>query len=173
MHRYKNIAITGCKGSGKSTLARWIIARSGVLSAGFRTLRYAQTALGPLYELEEILTGERSAISALTREGIRGIPAHFDGFGAGVVASALASPAPLILLDEIGRFERTSAVFLRAVTDALNSEKKVIAVLKKEALPHILAIRQRADTLLIDLDCDGWEDGRKLAEKWLETADWF
>ncbi len=168
MHRCKNIAITGAKGAGKSTLASWLLNALGLPFAGFQTLRYAMTAAGPLYELEELSTKKRQPISELREEGIRGIPESFEGFGAEVVARAAASAAPVILLDEIGRFERNSPRFLRSLTAALDSEKTVVAVLKQEPLPHILSIRERSDTLLIDLDRRSREEARKILSHWME-----
>ena len=68
---------------------------------------------------------------------------------------------PVLLLDEIGRFERHSRAFLDAVTDALDGEKMVVAVLKEE-LPHICAIREREDGLLVDLDIHSREQAREI-----------
>ncbi len=167
MHRFKNIAITGEKQAGKSTLARWLLEQLSSPSAGFQTVRYDVTAAGPLYALEELTTGERAPISHLTEAGIRGIPENFDGFGKDAVARAAASPDAVILLDEIGRFERCSECFLAAVAAALDSEKTVIAVLKKEELPHIAAIKGRPDTLVIDLDEVSRAQAKDILTQWL------
>ncbi len=167
MHRYKNIAVTGEKGAGKSTLCAWLLERMGLRWAGFQTVRYAVADAGPLYELVDILTGEGVPISELRDGGIRGIPGSFDTFGAACLRRAAASDAPVLLLDEIGRFERSSRVFLSGVSAVLDGEKTVIAVLKQEALPHIQAIRARPDTLVVDLDLLGKEEARKLLNTWL------
>ncbi len=167
MYSHKNIAITGAKDAGKSTLARWLLEQISRTYAGFRTVPYALTPAGPLYALEDLATGEQTPISRLTAEGIRGIPESFDGFGKNVVARSLAAPAEVILLDEIGRFERYSVGFLAAVELALNSEKPVIAVLKKESLPHIDAIKSRRDTLVIDLDDVSRAQARNILTQWL------
>ncbi len=169
MHRYKNVAITGAKGAGKSTLARWLLEQRMIPYAGFQTVRYDTTPVGPLYELRDILTGWGTPISELTDEGIRGIPSAFEGVGVLTLERAIGSAAPVLLLDEIGRFERSSDGFLRAVFAALDSEKTVIAVLKQEDLPYIQQIKVRADTLLIDLDQCGREQAREILGNWMEN----
>lgn len=158
----KNIFITGARGAGKSTLARWLLGKMGLPYAGFQTVVIDRTYAGPVYAMEELLTGKSVPISRLTPEGIRGIGAAFDTFGVQVMRRGLSSSAPVLLLDEIGRFERNSSPFLDAVTDALDGEKMVVAVLKKEELPHICAIRERQDGLLVDLDIQSREQARRI-----------
>ena len=158
----KNIFITGARGAGKSTLARWLLGKMGLPYAGFQTVVIDRTHAGPVYAMEELLTGKSVPISRPTPEGIRGIGAAFDSFGVQVIRRGLSSSAPVLLLDEIGRFERHSRAFLDAVTDALDGEKMVVAVLKKEELPHICAIRERQDGLLVDLDIHSREQAREI-----------
>lgn len=161
----KNILITGARGAGKSTLARWLLGELVLPYAGFQTVVIDRTWAGPVYAMEELLTGKSVPISRLTPEGIRGIGAAFDTFGVQVMRRGLSSSAPVLLLDEIGRFERNSRAFLDAVTDALDGEKMVVAVLKKEELPHICAIRERQDSLLMDLDIQSREQARKILNR--------
>ncbi len=168
---WKNIAITGAKQAGKSTLAHRLLAAGGLPYAGFRTTVYARTALGPLYRLTDVRTGETAPISHLTEEGIRGIPRAFEETGVRCLQGALTSDAPLVLLDEIGRFERQSPAFLQSLWAALDSDKRVIAVLKKEELAHIAAICARKDTLVVDLDELGREQSRLLADEWAASIE--
>ncbi len=169
MHRYKNIAITGARGAGKSTLAMWLLEQLGLPWTGFQTERIAMTDAGPLYALVEVATGRAAPISQRLPEGIRGIPESFDGFGLQVLRGVLAASAPVVLLDEIGRFERNSPGFLAGLEDILDSSKTVIAVLKQEQLPHIRKIRSRPDTLVVDLDLCSRAEAREALKKWLEN----
>ncbi len=166
MYRYKNVVLTGAKQAGKSTLARWLVEQLGRACAGFETVRYDMTPLGPLYEMKDIRTGDSTPISELTAWGIRGIPDAFEGFGAALLNRVMESEAPVVLLDEIGRFERSSERFLQGLYELLDSEKTVIAVLKQEELPHIARIKARQDTLLIDLDAISREEGRGILKNW-------
>ncbi len=170
MERYKNLALTGARQAGKSTLAEHLLTCLDLPYGGFRTTVYARTAAGPLYQLTDVITGETEPISHLTEEGIRGISAAFDGLGVRCLEGALRSDAPLLLLDEVGRFERNSPLFLQAVTRALDSPKRVILVLKKEELPYIADIRAREDTLVIDLDTAGRKRSCETVDKWRLTV---
>ncbi len=166
MTNCKNLAITGAKQAGKTTLANRLLQSLGLPYGGFRTTVYHRTAVGPLYQLTDVSTGQAAPISRLTEKGIRGIPETFDHLGVRCLQGALRDEVPLLLLDEIGRFERNSDRFLAAVTQALDSPKRVIAVLKKEDLPHIAAICARPDTLVVDLDeCTGGE-AQQIVDKW-------
>ncbi len=167
MHRYKNIAVTGEKGAGKSTLAAWLLEKLGKSYGGFRTERCRVTEAGPIYDMVDIRSGERRPISRVCQGAIRGIPETFGDFGVKCLVDCLSSGDPVLLLDEIGRFERSSQAFLRTVWSVLDSEKTVIAVLKKEELPHIAAIKARPDTLVIDLDEAGRAGARQRLAQWL------
>lgn len=148
----QHIVITGSKQVGKSTLVNKYLDALGVPYAGFRTKRIDLTSAGPIYALEEITTGRQGAISKLYDNRIVGIPSTFDNFGTEVVHNAIKEYVPVLLFDEIGRFEHNSVSFLSALDCAFDSGKKVIAVLKKEDIPHIQRIRHRPDICLIDLD---------------------
>ena len=148
----KHIVITGSKQIGKSTLAKRYLEYSGADYAGYRTKCTEVTDAGPVYALEDIKTGENTPISAYLNGRIVGIKSAFDDFGAKVILNAVNSDLPVLLFDEIGRFERDSEPFLSALDMAFQSGKRIIAVLKKEELPHIVRIRERADICLLDLD---------------------
>ena len=148
----RHIVVTGTKQIGKSTLVNRYLKHTAMPYAGYRTQRISMTSAGPIYALEEIQTGESEPISAYIDGRIQGIPSAFDKFGVQVLRRAMASDVSILLFDEIGRFERSSSHFLSALEAAFASEKKVIAVLKKEEIPHIIRIRQRKDVLVLDLD---------------------
>lgn len=147
-----HLVITGVRQIGKSTLANRYLAKRGVEYAGYRTKVREQTAVGPIYEMEELLTGRREPISRLDGTRIVGVPETFDGFGAEVIHRAAASETPILLLDEIGRFERNSPRFLSAVEQSFSRGQQVVAVLKQENLPYLDVIKARGDVLLVDLD---------------------
>lgn len=148
----RHLVITGVRQIGKSTLANRYLAERGVEYAGYRTKVREWTAVGPIYEMEELLTGQRQPISRLDGDKIVGIAETFDEFGAEVVRRGIASDAPVLLLDEIGRFERSSPRFLSALMESFSGKQQVVAVLKQEKLPYLDAIKAREDILLVDLD---------------------
>lgn len=161
----RHLVITGARTIGKSTLADRYLAERGAHFAGYRTKVREQTVVGPIYELEELVSGKRQPISRLEGDHIAGIPETFDTFGAEVIRRGIASGAPVLLLDEIGRFERNSLRFLLAVMEAFSEVQQVVAVLKQENLPHIEAIKAREDILLVDMDTMTREDAWKLVRE--------
>lgn len=147
-----NILMTGKPGTGKSTLALWLIERLGQPWAGYQTVKVEDSPAGPLYGMKQVPGGACAPISRQVAGEIRGIPETFEGVGTQWVQAAVAGPCPVVVLDEIGRFERQCEGFLAAVRAALDSPKLVIAVLKKEELPHLRQLREREDSFLVDLD---------------------
>lgn len=149
---YRHIAITGSVNSGKSTLANLYIDKIKKDYAGYRTKKIDMTPVGPIYSLEDIRTGLHRPISVFCDNKIIGIQETFDGFGTQVVKDAINSNTKILLFDEIGRFERNSVSFLQALNSAFESDKQVVAVLKKEDLPHIKQICKRKDIIFFDMD---------------------
>lgn len=148
----RHLVLTGVRQSGKSTLADRYLAQTGQRWAGYRTKVRERTQFGPIYEMQDLLTGQAEPISRLDGEQMAAIPETFDGFGAQLLRRALSSDAPILLLDEIGRFERSSPLFLAAVMDTFVDGRQVVAVLKKEKLPYLDAIKAREDVVVVDLD---------------------
>ncbi len=164
---FKNIIITGQPQTGKSELADWLLEQLDMPYAGLRTTKLSETSVGPTYQLQNILSKENIPISCCSENEIRQIPATFNNFGTKTLKQARTSLAPILLLDEIGDLEQNSPSFLTEIFEVLDSDKIVIAVLKKEELPYLAQIKARADALLIDLDLTSHEAARKLLTKLL------
>ena len=160
-----NIVITGRPGAGKSTLARYLLNGFGQPWAGYRTVKGEKGPSGTEYWLEACPGGEKLPISRPAGGRMAAVPETFETLGAESIRRALEGPEPVILLDEIGRFERSSPLFLAGVKEALLSSKTVIAVLKKEPLPHLEQFRHLPGEVFIDLDvCSPQAARRKLTE---------
>ncbi|MFW5855821.1 MAG: nucleoside-triphosphatase, partial [Bacillota bacterium] len=54
--------------------------------------------------------------------------------------------APLVVMDELGRFEKNAAEFQKCVFDKLSSSVPVLGVIKDEKLPFLDTVRARPDT---------------------------
>lgn len=155
------ILLSGRPGSGKSTLARYLLERYDQPWAGYQTYKYEISPAGPLFALKAFPGEDSSPISCYENGVIRAVGTTFDTLGADCLYRAIEGTAPIILMDEIGRFEKNSPAFLQAVQAVLDSDKTVIAVLKKESLPYLDALRKTPGAILIDLDECTREEARQ------------
>ena len=107
-----------------------------------------------MFSLQDLLTGEMAPISRPSPEGGRmvGIPETFEGFGAEALRRAAGSGAAVVLVDEVGRFERNCTGYLNTLQALVEGPQTVVAALKKEDLPHLNALRAREEDIQIDLD---------------------
>lgn len=169
---HTKILITGRPGTGKSTLALWLVKRLGRPWAGYRTLCAGRCEAGPLFSLYACPGGESAPISRWEQGAIRPVPESFEGLGAACLKNALEGPAPVVLLDEIGRFEKDCPAFLGRVEELLGSEKIVVAVLKQEPLPYLDRWRALPGALLLDLDRISPPQAREVLEQELPPLHW-
>ena len=135
------LLLTGQPGSGKTALIKEALATSGVKGGGFYT--------------EEIRTGGiRQGFRIVTLDGREAVLAHvsisspyqvskyrvdtdaLDRVGVAALCQALKE-TDLIVIDEIGKMELLSPQFKEAVTQAINSGKKVLGTIMLN--PHLFA----------------------------------
>jgi len=145
--------LTGEPGSGKTTIIKEVVSRSPGRAGGFYT--------------EEIRReGVRLGFKIVTLDGREAVMAHtgFRGtyrvskYGVDVesidkVAAAAVREATrshdIVVIDEIGKMELFSALFRDAVSEALESGKKVLGTIMLAAHPWADVIRQRADVEVV------------------------
>lgn len=148
----KNILITGSKNTGKSTLVQKILKHIRSPYAGFQTIPFEMFEAGPTYLMEDLITKKQIPISMSDGKQIIGIPRSFSTFGKNCLQNSITSESLFVVMDELGRFERTSYDFIDMVNKVLSSEKIVIAVLKAESIDYLNLIKNRSDCYLYNLD---------------------
>jgi len=152
------LLLTGKPGTGKTALIKEALARTKVKGGGFYT--------------EEIRTGGiRQGFRIVTLDGQEAILAHvgisspyqvskyrvdtdsLDRVGVSVLLRALKE-SDLIVIDEIGKMELLSPQFREAVTQAINSGKKVLGTIMLNPHPFADEIKSHpeVETLLITGD---------------------
>ncbi len=154
-----NIFITGRIKVGKSTLIRKVMGNYS--HDGFLTLPDKVFNTGKTYTMKDIKTGYSEKISEHKEGVFYPVESTFENLGVNILEEAIKSKGKYVVLDEIGRFERRCTKFLSALEQVFDSKKIVVAVLKKENLPHIEKYRKRNDSLLLDLDKMSFLDAEK------------
>ncbi len=139
------IAITGAPGSGKSTVCRKILkhltcTRGGIISVD---IREKGERVG--FEIQDIATGKQGILAHKHGSGPRVGSYHVnlsDLNNIGVAAIKNAMSSDLIVIDEIAPMEFKSPEFIRAVEEALDSDKDMLVVLHQRS-SHQIAERIR------------------------------
>ena len=150
--------MTGKPGTGKTALIKEALARTKVKGGGFYT--------------EEIRTGGiRQGFKIVTLDGQEAILAHvsisnpyqvskyrvdidsLNRVGVSALRQALKK-SDLIVIDEIGKMELLSPQFREAVTQAINSDQKVLGTIMLNPHPFVDEIKRHSEveTLLVTRD---------------------
>ena len=143
----ERIAITGNPGVGKSTVCRNVLKKltctyGGMLSAD---IRVKGERVG--FAIEDIATGKKGILAHREGSGPRVGSYHInleDLNNIGVAAIRNAPNSELVVIDEIAPMEFKSPEFIKAVEDALNSDRPMLVVLHQKS-GHPLAERIRRE----------------------------
>ena len=146
----KHIIITGDRGSGKSTLLNrlfpnplpgittWAIPKSAVYLKDNSTDNITQVGV-----YDNSLAGLENKMK-LCGDG-------FVNLGIDALNNALLSNSEWISIDEIGYLESQCTDYLNKIMDIMD-KKHLLAVVRKQNLPHLRELCERKDVFLIDLD---------------------
>ena len=154
MRGKRHLFLTGARQVGKSTLLRALIARESLACAGFETkplcvdgerrgfIMHGLVPMPPFVNdcVISVRLGERRAVPVL--------PA-FEENGVEILRRSLASDAPFLLMDELGRLERDATAFATQVKACLDSSKRVLGVLQRCDAPLMAEIATREDVLIL------------------------
>lgn len=149
----KNYLITGKRRAGKSFLTSRLQKNHEVEPVGFKTMAYFGEDGKKLgYLLHSLVAVDGVANDQKISHGTDGVAEVFRGLGVACLQECLCHKSPWVVLDELGRFEQYEVSFLKKVEEVLESQKFVVAVLKKEEIPYIEEMKKRQDCTVIDLD---------------------
>ncbi|ATW24916.1 hypothetical protein DCMF_09155 [Candidatus Formimonas warabiya] len=170
-----NIFLTGKIQMGKSTLINRILAGFPGKVAGFRTLPYVENGQINGFYIESISEKPRPkelAFIARCRDNDHweAFPLIFEQLGTSILKNSLAQEPDLIILDELGFFERNAMQFHIQVFEVLNSPIPVLGVLKQYDDKFLNAIRRREDVELITITERNREEMFQILEKRLEEV---
>jgi nucleoside-triphosphatase len=158
------VAITGPPGVGKTTVCRAVVDRLGRSTGGMICSDITERGSGERdrggrragFELLDLQTGVKGVLAHIRGDGPRVGKYHvnlhdLDRIGVSAILSAVGTD--LIVIDEIAPMELTSQRFIRAVEEALASDKDMLVVLHQRSA-HPLAERIRAEFDLITVTRD-------------------
>lgn len=167
------LLLTGTPGIGKTTLIRRVASQ---LSA-YR--------VGGFYTEEIREAGQRKGFRLVTFNGDKGVMAHVDfdhryrvskyGVDVSVIdhfaetALALLDEVDVYLIDEIGKMECFSSVFVTKVKALLNSHKPVVASVAKKGTGLIEAAKHSPGSELWELTKANRDARVTEVMKWIET----
>jgi nucleoside-triphosphatase len=165
------LLLTGQPGTGKTALIKEALARTKVKGGGFYT--------------EELRTGGiRQGFRIVTLDGREAILAHVDissphqiskyrvdtdslnRVGVSALRQALKE-SDLVVIDEIGKMELLSPQFKEAVTQAINSGKKLLGTIMLNPHPIADEIKRHPEVEVLSVTRDNRPEVMKKVLDWI------
>lgn len=150
----RHLLLTGGRGSGKTTLLNALAAR---LAEGHLPGVTTWAEPGRAVYLRENGSGASAAVGVFDpgRPGpenrMRPVEEAFRTFGTETLARAGAAAGEWASVDEVGYLETACPAYCAALL-ALMERKRLLAAVRKQALPFLQALCQRPDVFCVDLD---------------------
>lgn len=156
----KNIFLTGDIHVGKSTAIVSFLKKHSKFSiiAGFKTKPlyengylkgyYIESQIQPmLSNIYENVVGVNAELGK--GKSCFGIPSVFEKKGVEILRKSLEIPNSIILMDELGFFEKDALQFKEQVHRTLDSQHKVLGVIKAKSNEFLNSISSREDVKVI------------------------
>ncbi len=150
------VAITGSPGTGKSTVCRNVLKQLTCTYGGMTSADIREKGERIGFEIRDIATGKQGILAHKQGSGPRVGSYHVnldDLNNIGVAAIKNAMSSELIVIDEIAPMEFKSPEFIRAVEEALDSDKNMLVVLhQKSSHPVAERIRRKFAVYTVTLE---------------------
>ncbi len=154
------IAITGAPGSGKSTVCRNVLKHLTCTYGGMTSAEIREKGERVGFEIEDIATGKQGVLAHKHGAGpcVGSYHVNIEDLNRiGVAAIKNAMSKDLIVIDEIAPMEFKSSLFIKAVGEALDSDKGMLVVLHQKS-SHPVAERIRREFLVITVTPENREE---------------
>lgn len=148
-----NIFLTGAPSSGKTTVIKKVIEKLHLLTNGFYTeeVRIAGRRVGFLMKSLDGRQGYLAHQDISSPFKIRRYGVSIENIESVAVPSIMPRENAVIILDEIGKMECFSEVFMKAASEVLDAENIVIGTITLGGNDFIKAVKQRDDLELIEV----------------------
>ncbi len=164
MEDAKNILITGRPRVGKTTLIKRLAEVLGDRAGGFYTEEMPGEGVRGRRGFRIVTLGGREGtladvdIGTGPHVGKYGVNlADLDAVGVAAIEEATRK-REWIVIDEIGKMEEFSERFRSAVIEALDSDRRVLATIRRNDSPFTAGIKSRPDVRLIGLTVPNREE---------------
>ncbi len=149
----KNFLLTGKNGTGKSRILTKLQDSHQIAYSGFKTIPYFEYdgRVGG-YLFQSLVPVEGLENNQKISKVEKGYVEAFRGLGVQCLKLSQSCDIPVVIMDELGRFEQHEKPFIYEVNQILDGPKFVIAVVKKEVIPYLEDIKNREDCKVLDLD---------------------
>ncbi|MBR5970766.1 MAG: hypothetical protein IK016_10555 [Lachnospiraceae bacterium] len=152
----QHILISGERGAGKSTLIQKLLSVCHKPRYGYYTKSSGRDENGRheiyLYDAagEDFTPRKECMAGFCDSAGHTAVPEVFDTIGVRYIRAAKAGG--IIVMDEIGFFEREAFDFLRAVRDAMDADIPVLAAIKsRRDIPFLEELRAHAKAEVFEI----------------------
>lgn len=171
----KNFFIAGTPGVGKTTLIKEATLPFRDRVSGFYTEEILEGRARLGFRLKTFGTPQREGL--LAQKGLKsphklgkyGVDLRvLETLGAASLASGLAAPGRLLVIDEMGSMEALSDVFQKMLLDCLQSPHPVLATLRWNSRPFMDHARQLADSELVRLTRENFPETKDKVRRWLD-----
>ena len=166
----ENIFLTGEIHVGKSTaifrfLEKYILESNRI--AGFKTKPlyengclkgyYIENQISPMISnISENMVGINANVGR--KKCCYGVPEIFEKKGVEILRESLKIPNSIILMDELGFFEKDALQFIKQVHRTLDSPHKVLGVLKEKKNDFLNSISSRKDVKVIKVTLENRDE---------------
>lgn len=158
----KNIFLTGKPGVGKSTILKQVMELLQINAVGFCTLPYYIEGVRQGFYLSGLVEAEvynNNTPISVQVGSMRcvGITETFETLGVEVLETSLKQDK-WILMDELGRLEKSAGNFQKQVLKCLDSDQGVLGVIKSCEEPWLNNIKSREDISVFEVTEENRED---------------
>lgn len=158
----KNLFLTGKINIGKTTVLNSIREKLNVSNykvGGFLTKAFLENGKVKGFYIEPInyyvqKSEFRRSTIGYTADGIKwvGVTDTFENLGVEILNYCLKNSFEIIIMDELGFFESKAYTFQQKVHEIIESEKKVLGVIKPQPTIFINSIRNRKDVIVVEIN---------------------
>lgn len=143
----RSLILTGEKQCGKTSVLRAMT--NDAKLPGFHT--YLRQDATRTVWLQDNLTDETVQIGRIQNGMMQPMMQNFETRGVQLLQAAENAQSEFVLLDEIGFLECNCPAFCAAVLHVFD-KKRLLAVVRKQTLPFLDALKQREDVYCVDLE---------------------